>query len=451
MHASYLIDFHEIKIRYEIVLFALCYSFLVIISILQFLNQKYSSTLLFVPPLIVYLDYYFETGTLGTTVGSMCCFALCKTNPRSITKKLKFIAFYGYAISSFTALLYHLNDTKWCSGETLSMIFQSSYLCRFHFLFVDLLTTFPILHLLSPLGILLHSFYQLLLPVCFLNKYIYQFIKIWGWIFFITCFLFIELSYLPILEIILWLSLFHGKNKLSFVKFYRNKNLISHSSFIILFSLIHIFFNFHIPFSGNIGNKLNFSGSLAKNFNIYLPHSYNLFKVFGLETPNVFNHADLEMSNNWCVIKRSKVAPKELFLIGKIKDLPFVYVPFTKRNGSKDYYQYNDMIYQYRHGTCAYRRSLNHLDTSVIENFHDSHRSSTLQHHKFLSSFDYKVNNLQGKYLYKIDFYKKKTINDEANLLFSKYLLIDNNVFIDCNNSYFQLTNKISNICHDIF
>jgi hypothetical protein len=368
----------------------------------------------------------------------MCSFALCKTSTPSITKKLKFIAFYGYAISSFTALLYHLNDTKWCSGETISMIFQSSYLCRFHYFFLDLFETLPILKSLSPIGIILHSLYQLFIPLCFFNKFIYKFIKIWGWIFFITCFIFIELSYLPVLEIILWLSIFHGRERLALVKF-RNKSFISYSWLIILLSSIHFFFNFHIPVYGNIGNRFNISGSIAKKFNINLPHSYHLFKVIGLETPNVFNETDLKMSNQWCVIERSKLAPGELNQIEKIKELTFKYVPLTKRNGSKDYYQYNDLIYQHKYGTCAYRRSLNHLDSSMIENFHDNYNSSTLKSHKFLTSYDYALNNLKGKYLYRINFYKRNTMNDVTKVLFSKYLLIENNTFVHCRDSYFNL------------
>ena len=437
LHASNLIGFHENKIKYQITLFALCYVILVVICFFQFLNQKYNHTILFVAPCIVYLDYYFATDTLGTTVASMCSFALCTTNTPSITRRLKFIAFYGYAMSSFTALLYHLNDTKWCDGDTLSMIFQSSYLCRFHQFFLDLFDTFPTLTLLSPVGTILHSLFQLLIPLCFFNKYIYKFIKVWGWIFFITCFIFIELSYLPILEIILWLSIFHGRESLGLVKF-RDKCFLLYTTLIILLSSFHFFFNFHIPVYGNIGNRFNISGSLANNFNFNLPNSYHLLKVIGLETPDVFNQIDLKMSNHWCVIERSKVASRDLIQIDKIKELTFEYVPFTKRNGSKDYYQYNDLVYQYKYGTCAYRRSLNHLDSSKIENFHDTNSSTALQHHKFLSSYDYAINNLDGKYLYRINLFKRKSINDENKLLFTKYLLLENNIFVDCMNTYFS-------------
>ena len=51
---------------------------------------------------------------------------------------------------------------------------------------------------------------------------------------------------------------------------------------------------------------------------------------------------------HWTVVEKKRITgglPTEL---SSIDD--FTYVPITKIDGSKDYYQYNDLLYQYTYG-----------------------------------------------------------------------------------------------------
>ena len=179
----------------------------------------------------------------------------------------------------------------------------SSYLCRFHTPFVQFQNIFPSLfNILSIIGVIGQSLFQLLLPFGLFFKLTKFYIIVWGWIFIINCTVFFQLSYLPLIEIILWISLFHFRsgigiklNESIFKKiFYRNK------LYVCLFSTIYssyLFFYYDIPKVGNLHTIF-----LSRiNFSVPHPPHYLYYKLFGLDIPNVFNYDDLKMSNQWLV------------------------------------------------------------------------------------------------------------------------------------------------------
>jgi hypothetical protein len=404
----FLLGFHKEFSAVELLLVNFSLLYLLFLTFRIFKSNDNIIQLIILNVCTVYLDHMFMSETLGTTVLAMCSLSFHRSKS-SNDQFFKMAAFYAYAISSFSAFYFHINDEAWLKGETLKILFSSSYLCRFNELFLLFDNSYPkTFFIFSQVGVLLHSAFQILLPFAFLNKYIFKFIFFWGWAFFISSFIFIELSYLPILEIILWISLFHSNDKLKHPKI--------HSSLFIKFATIY----FLIALSHGY-------------YNTYYRNTflYKFYKIIGIEAPNVFNKHDLNLSNSWTVVEKKKIADP-LTLELSSGDM-FTHVPITKIDGSKDYFQYNDLLYQHKFGTCAYRRRLIFFNsTEEILNYHDKKGSPALSAHKFFSMFDYKHSFSNEPFLYKFKlYYKSKHIAD-------RFLIINDGQFIDAENTYYK-------------
>lgn len=214
-------------------------SFLFLIVIICFIvglfTQVASFLLLFSSRLA---DSFFGTSTLGTAILEITILPLFLVNSgqyysfdRLILKKGKglsrlltpiyclirarekqdfnrayFLAFVIYAIISFGALLLHLQDTYWINGLTTKSLLLNSYLNKHYewFRLIDLKIPY-LLSVLSILAGIFQSVFQLLMiPLIFFNLG-RKFIFFWGMNFFLISLFFINLSYLPHIEIILWL------------------------------------------------------------------------------------------------------------------------------------------------------------------------------------------------------------------------------------------------------
>ena len=182
--------------------------------------------------LMVKLDDLYGTQTLGTTVACMTSFSLLANNllikfnssrfkilnkcdnflkNRFINiippRALYYYSFIAYSTSSLLALFFHLNDQTWLADKTLSEIFTSSYLCRFHEPFILFENSHKeLMFCFSAVAVIGQTLFQSLMLFSLVNRYVLIFTKTWGWLFIISCALFIQLSYLPFLEIVLWFS-----------------------------------------------------------------------------------------------------------------------------------------------------------------------------------------------------------------------------------------------------
>ena len=375
---------------------------------------------------LVYFDSKHEISTLGTSVACLTSFSLLAnylTN-KLPNRKYKFIsiieyytvnyckkilkprvlhlhAYYAYALCSFFALSYHIFDTSWRHGETTARMLTSSYLCRFHTPFLNIENNFPLIfYIFSCIGVIGQTLFQALLPLALFNKFSKIFIIFWGWIFIINCTIFFQLSYLPLITIILWISLFHYKSGLgSNTKTFNWSRIINkykvYAFSLFLIYICYTFYYYHIPKIGSFYNKFHF----IYKFDVYKP-GIQLFKIFGLDTPNVFNYDDLKMSDHWMVIFRS---PNEFSSENinfnnthqEIKDIGGEIVPITHINGEKGYYQQCDILYF--GNTVRYKRHLINEDPF----YHHSNCSlcSTLIENRIL--FDYRFKGFEHTFFYK--------------------------------------------------
>ncbi len=188
--------------------------------------------------LCVRMDLYFGTFTLGTSILMVTLLPLLLVNSgqfysvdRWILKRggvlSKFIApfykwvgalneadmhrayflsFVCYAIISFGALLLHVQDIYWVEGLTTKSLLLNSYLCKHYnwFRFIDLHAPYLLSVLSISAGVLQSIFQFLMIPLMFF-RIGSRFVFFWGMLFFLISLFFINLSYLPPIEILLWL------------------------------------------------------------------------------------------------------------------------------------------------------------------------------------------------------------------------------------------------------
>lgn len=186
-------------------------------------------------------DQFFKTGTLGTLTlqwtlipfilvnsgyyYSLDCYFLKKNN--CLGRALKqinsffgaknvneitaayFLAFFGYGLISLAAVQLHLSDNTWLAGLTVKSLLLNPYLCKYYDFFQYLDHQIPaLLSVSSVIAIICQSFFQLfMIPLVFL-KIGQKFVFYWGLVFFAVSLFFINLSYLPHIEILLWAMVF---------------------------------------------------------------------------------------------------------------------------------------------------------------------------------------------------------------------------------------------------
>lgn len=400
---------------------------------------------------MIKFDELHGTSTLGTSVACMTSFSLLSNYllirnrkskffiinqlehitiklVKSITcpRQLHIFAFMVYAASSFCAQFHHIQDAYWLEGKTLQEILTSSYLCRFHqpFLFIE--SNWPdLIHILSIIGVIGQTIFQFTIPFFVFSKFIRLYCIIWGWVFIINCLIFIQLSYLPLLEVILWLSLFHGYSGLSIsnnpiIKL-RNKFIqFKTSSTIFIFFLIYFIFSY-CPFP-KIGNISNYFSNI-----IPVIFTEQQYKYIGFEVPNVFNKFDLKMSDHWMTLhkfsksKYSDVNASYLKNINLNESNSLELVPITLLSGKKGFLQQSDLLYF--GNTLKYRRMLNgkslkleHINNPVVMDFI-----------KARILFDYRFNNY-SKCVYIGSLHKRDSSNKSIHHEIMRIVfMIDNN------------------------
>ncbi len=124
-------------------------------------------------------------------------------------KRAYFIGVMLYALSSLFALWLHIEDPHWMNGVTIRAMFTNTFLCKHALWFRALEASVPnLLDIMSITGIIFQSCFQILMIPLLLFKFGKFFVKVWGFIFFFFSLFFLSLSYLPHLELVLWLIIF---------------------------------------------------------------------------------------------------------------------------------------------------------------------------------------------------------------------------------------------------
>lgn len=322
-----------------------------------------------------------------------------------------FFAFFVYGLISFGALLMHVQDYFWINGLTVKSLLSNSYLSLYYNEFRWFETNFPnISSVFSIVAGILQSIFQFFMIFLVFSKIGTFFVKWWGMQFFLISLFVINLSYLPHVEIILWLLILfpsltikRNVNTSKIAKYEYNNakenaqpklNTKLLKTFYSSYSVLLVILVFtYFPFISKYTS--NFLGDKSKYVRLALYRS-------GLEVPSVFNVKDLSMGDHWMVLYRKEKNANDWEL-----------VPITSESGERLTYNGNNIFIFSNHNsdflyfgtTLLYRRNV--LYVKDYKTFHEE----GVGYHSLTKriAYDYKKERLKGVYHYKITVYKSES------------------------------------------
>jgi hypothetical protein len=238
------------------------------------------------------------------------------------------LLFCAYAGLNFQALLYHVRDTTWTSGHTPAVMFTSSFLSRYYVFFRawELALPGPYL-ILSTVIVALQSLFQLAMIPLMASHWGARFVVVWGGVFILTSLAGLQLSVLPLVEVIIWTLIFVPAQWL--VRDHSNdsppqcesdRSSIPAMFFFCIYGVLVLLF---------FGNAIV---SFATGRRLPLWFENSVFLYTGLVAPNVFNRQDLSMGDRWPVIERREGDRWRL-------------IPFNGTAGERLSYHEGDLLY----------------------------------------------------------------------------------------------------------
>lgn len=201
------------------------------------------------------------------------------------------LGIFIYALISFCALFLHLQDPDWVGGLTVKSLLTNSYLCRGYPWFRWFEAHFPmmLLAISAVTGIMQSIFQFLMLPMIF-TKWGMNFVKYYGLFFSLASLFLINLSFLPHVELLLWLLIFFpappGRSASTETEPPTRAFPATLKLFYVAYFLTSLLF-FYNFFAGTFGDY-------------HSKFRRTLYKA-GFDIPNVFNRTDLSLGDQWMV------------------------------------------------------------------------------------------------------------------------------------------------------
>lgn len=246
----------------------------------------------------------------------------------------------------FHAMSFHFTDPSWINGSAVLTLLRTPYL-NDYYPFFNRINDSLLLNL-SRISLYGMAIWELLLWIIPGIKIIRNITFWWGIGFFITSILFINLSYLPYLEILMWLLIYKPKifllnkflkNRKSSYKFIKKENDFKHNyfiqSFIIIFGFISILYMTITTTIATHGSTKKIRETAYKMHLHFIPNN-TASMIYGQLMVNVFNQDDLGLNRYSILICRNNEnGDKKL-------------VPFQDSNGGRLSYLTNDNLYYER-------------------------------------------------------------------------------------------------------
>ncbi len=278
-----------------------------------------------------------------------------------------FLAFAAYGVVSLSALLFHVDDARWQSGDTVEMMLTNPYLSRLHGVFHSLEVATPGgFHAASTVAVVLQTVFQAGMILLIRWVWGYRFVVAYGLLFILLSLVALELSYLPFLELCLWALLFtrtQTEPVLLLRRAFRRIGVLPVSTasrhvaglpaagvrkplliaevarvqptrltgtIAVAALLTYGLFVVTRPQVMTLMNEV--SGFKVQGF-LGPPSSMKTLKRIGLEQPNVFNISDLSMGNHWAVIWEREAGGRRRL------------VPYSAEGGERLGYLRSDIVY----------------------------------------------------------------------------------------------------------
>lgn len=258
-----------------------------------------------------------------------------------------FIGFLIFGLVNLASVAGHLMDPFWLSGTVLHITFQNPFYSTYFEKVALIAENYPLLYgFICTVAEIFQIIWQvLMIPLIFL-KYGRLFVLLWGAVFFVMSFFFLQLSYLSYYLFVLWGALFFTHttlNDLGFARRLAGVPLRIRLDFLPVFvavPFIVMFFSASFLVAWHLASAFR-NGSETFRYDIIktqLPkttmHLFDGANVIGLITPNVFNTPDVLAARNFVFIERSQDTGVRWEL-----------VPFIGYAGDRLAYHNNDLLY----------------------------------------------------------------------------------------------------------
>lgn len=235
--------------------------------------------------------------------------------------------FIQYGLTSFGAMLIHLQDPYWQAGKTIKTLLTSSYLCHHFALFRWVEWQYPIaFDAFSMLAGIAQTLFQIaMIPLALFYRGGKTIVCLWGSAFFLTSLFCLQLSYLPFVEIVIWLAMFWHPKFTDFGPAIRSKRT-PRSLFALEVCIFTALSTVYVSGFQLIKQVQPFSSISA----LFQP-AQSLMWNLGFCCPNVFNKSDLALSNRWYCLRRGS---------------PYgTLVPINGKAGNRLWFHYFDVVY----------------------------------------------------------------------------------------------------------
>jgi hypothetical protein len=315
--------------------------------------------------------------------------------------------YWGCCLS---AMVFHTQDAFWLSGDVLPVVVTTPYVCDHHELMTGLRNEYPTMFLWAcRLGLLAQVTWELLLfPLCYfrLGR---VFVVIQGLLFFLGSLILMNLQYLPIAELCLWLLVF-GPSMLARLNSPRKSAATPERP--------RPAWSIRIGFMPALGIAMAIVVLLQLTLCPYtLPASWGqhtagiyirlapLYRALGQNAICVFNRDDVQMGATYVVIYETD--PK-----GEVLRV----VPLLDLNGARLSYMRNDLLY--------FRHSVGWQRSPLEMRFHDEDFSRpttlTTEFVQRVAQLDARLNPAHRRRYYRASFYQRTLYDTEGAPRWSK-------------------------------
>jgi hypothetical protein len=243
------------------------------------------------------VDAYFlkRAGWSGAPIRAL--YRVVRIPSRAELSRLYLLFFAAFAIMNFGAAMYHIDDPLWKSGSALRVLFTSSYLSRPWELCRKIETYWPAqLQAFSVAATVGQLVFQLFMLPLIWSRWGRRFVIAWGAAFFAMSILVLQLSYLPLLEVMLWVALLHRPRlsdpaQVEPPPLLRRGPLAARATVAFGTTALLAFALTGLPYVDDLW------GTRAEAVRHGL-------RTVGLEVPEVLNRDDLRMGDTWAIIYR---------------------------------------------------------------------------------------------------------------------------------------------------
>lgn len=211
----------------------------------------------------------------------------------------RFFALLAYQANSLYSLAMHLGEQVWLTGAVGPLLFTDNYMSRLGGQFGDLFAGNPEVMILFRIAMYLQMFwFATIIPFYLLGGPFRKFTLVWGYLFFLSSLIILQLNSLAWVELIFWTVIFlpsigkpkplKGEDADTVVPVPKRNTIAiySHSAFVFSIFLLAL----PLPFLP-INNPL----SETPVHKLAAPH--------GVKPINVFNSTDLRMRENWYTVE----------------------------------------------------------------------------------------------------------------------------------------------------